>query len=84
MNDSHLESKMAATQNREFDITGIFLKYFRCLAHCWLTTTQDPSLSTHGYQSLPLATSQLVCNNREFDVSGILEVFYSLFMEGSL
>ena len=24
-----------------------------------------------GYQLLPLATSQLVCNNRKFDVSGI-------------
>ena len=29
------------------------------------------SPSTLGYQLLPLATSQLVSNNREFDVSGI-------------
>ena len=37
-------------------------------------TIEDPSLSAHGYQLLPLATSQLVINNREFDFSGI---FYS-------
>ena len=34
-------------------------------------TFEDPSLSTHGYQLLPIATSYLVGNNREFDVSGI-------------
>ena len=28
-------------------------------------------LSAHGYQLLPLPTSQLVGNNREFDVSDI-------------
>ena len=32
---------------------------------------EDPSLSAHGYQLLPLATSYLVGDNREFDVSGI-------------
>ena len=32
---------------------------------------EDPSLSENGYQLLPIATSQLVCDNREFDVSGI-------------
>ena len=55
--------------------------------HCFggeLITIENPSLSALGYQLLPLATSQLVSNNREFDVSGILEEFYSLFMEGSL
>ena len=31
----------------------------------------DPSLSAHGSQLLCLATSHLVGNNREFDVSGI-------------
>ena len=32
---------------------------------------EDPSLSTHGYQLLSIATSYLVGNNREFDVSDI-------------
>ena len=36
-----------------------------------LMTTEDPSLSAHGYQLLPLVTSYLVGNNREFDVSDI-------------
>ena len=36
-----------------------------------LMTLEDPSLGAHGYQFLPLATSYLVGNNREFDVSGI-------------
>ena len=34
-------------------------------------TIADPSLSAHGYQLLPLATSYLMGNNREFDVSDI-------------
>ena len=34
-------------------------------------TIEDPSLSEHGYQLLPLATSYLVCYKREFDVSDI-------------
>ena len=34
-------------------------------------TIEDSSLSTHGYQLLPIATSYLVGNNREFDVSDI-------------
>ena len=34
-------------------------------------TTEDLSLSAHGYQLLPIATSFLVGNNREFDVSDI-------------
>ena len=34
-------------------------------------TIEDPSLSTHGYQLLPLTTSQLVGDNKEFEVSGI-------------
>ena len=34
-------------------------------------TIEDPSLSTHGYQFFPLATSYFVGNNREFDVSDI-------------
>ena len=34
-------------------------------------TIEDPSLSTHGYQLLTLATSYLVGNNRKLDVSDI-------------
>ena len=34
-------------------------------------TIEDPLLSTHGYQFLPLATSYLVDNSGEFDVSDI-------------
>ena len=34
-------------------------------------TIQDPSLSAHGYQLLPIATSYLMGNNRKFDVSDI-------------
>ena len=34
-------------------------------------TIEDSLLSAHGYQLLPLATSFLVGNNREFDVSDI-------------
>ena len=34
-------------------------------------TIEDPSLSAYGYQLLPLATSYLVGNNREFDVPDI-------------
>ena len=33
--------------------------------------TEDPLVSTHSYQLLTLATSQLVGNNMEFNVSGI-------------
>ena len=34
-------------------------------------TIEDPSLSAHGYQLLSIASSYLVGNNREFDVSDI-------------
>ena len=36
-----------------------------------LVTIEVPSLSAHGYQFLPLITSYLLGNNREFDASGI-------------
>ena len=43
-------------------------------------TIEDPSLSAHGYQLLSIATSYLVGNNREFDVS---DIFWSvLFIVG--
>ena len=34
-------------------------------------TIEDPLLSAHGYQLMPIATSYLVGYNREFDVSDI-------------
>ena len=34
-------------------------------------TIEDPSLSANGYQLLPIATSYLVGDIREFDVLGI-------------
>ena len=34
-------------------------------------TIKDPSLSAHGYQLLSIATSYLVSNNREIDVTDI-------------
>ena len=34
-------------------------------------TIEDPSLSASGYQLLPITTTYLRGNNREFDVSDI-------------
>ena len=34
-------------------------------------TIEVPLLSAHGYELLPMATSYLVGNNREFDVADI-------------
>ena len=43
-------------------------------------TIEDPLLSAHGYQLLPLATSYLVGNSREFHVS---DIFWGvLFING--
>ena len=47
-----------------------FLKYF-IVGGGELLTIEDSSLSAHGYQLLSIATSYLVGNNREFDVSDI-------------
>ena len=44
-------------------------------------TIEDPSLRAHGYQLLPIATSSLVGNNRELDVSDIFRVV--LFIVGT-
>ena len=44
-------------------------------------TIEDPSLSAHGFQLLPLATSYLVGKNRK---QTYFEVFYSLLVEGNL
>ena len=40
-------------------------------------TIEDPLLSAHGQQLLPIATSYLVGHNREFDVS---DIFLSCFI----
>ena len=45
---------------------------------------EDPSLSAYGCQLLPIATSYLVSDNREFDIQTYFEVFYSLLKEGHL
>ena len=34
-------------------------------------TIEDPSLTVLGYQMLPLATSQSMGDNKEFDIKGI-------------
>ena len=47
-------------------------------------TINDTSLSANGYQLLPLATTQLVGNNREFDVSGIFLPVLLIVGEGKL
>ena len=47
-------------------------------------TTEDPSLSAYGYQLLPIATSQLVDNNREFDILDIFQGVLSIVGWGEL
>ena len=47
-------------------------------------TIDDPSLSAYGHQLLPLATSFLVGNNREFDVSEIFWDLLFIFCEEEL
>ena len=57
--------------NREFDVLGIFGGVLLIVGGGELMTIKDLLLSAHGYQLLSLATSYLVGNNREFDVSDI-------------
>ena len=47
-------------------------------------TIEDPLLNAHGYQLLSIATSYLVGNNRNLMFQTYFEVFYSLYVEGSL
>ena len=47
-------------------------------------TIEDPLLSACGYQLLSIVTSYLVGNNRNLMFQTYFEVFYPLFMEGSL
>ena len=69
--------------NREFDVSCIFSPVKHIVGGGELISIEDPSVSVHGYQLLPLATSQLMGDSREFDVLGIFEVFYSLLVEGA-
>ena len=48
------------------------------------TVLRDVSLSIHSYQLLPLATSQLVDNNRKFEVSGIFSPVLLIIGGGEL
>ena len=45
---------------------------------------EDSLLSAHGYQLLPIATSYLMGNNREFDVSDIFWGVLSIVGGGEL
>ena len=47
-------------------------------------TIEDPLVSAHGYRLLPLPTSQLVGIIGNFMFQAYFELYYSLFMEGSL
>ena len=51
--------------------SGIFSPVYLIVGGGELITIEDPSLSAHGYQLLPLVTSQLMGDSREFDASGI-------------
>ena len=44
--------------NREFDVSDIFLGVLFIVCGGELITIEEPLLSAHGYQLLPLATSQ--------------------------
>ena len=66
-----LATSQLVDDNREFDVSGIFLGILLIVGGGELTTIEDPSLSGHLYQLLPLATSYLVGYNREFDTSDI-------------
>ena len=47
-------------------------------------TIGNLSWSVHGYQLLPIATSYIVGNNRNFDVSGIFESILLIVNGGEL
>ena len=47
-------------------------------------TIEEALLSAHGHQLLPIATSYLVGNNREFDVSDIFWGLLFIVCEGEL
>ena len=53
-----LATSYLVSNNREFDVSGIFWGVLLIVGRGELITIEDPSLSAHGYQLLPLATSQ--------------------------
>ena len=57
--------------NKKFDVSGIFWGVLLIVGGGELITIEDLLWSVHGYQLLAIATSYLVGNNREFDVSYI-------------
>ena len=57
--------------NREFDVSDIFLGVSLIVGGGEVMTIEDSLFSAHGYQLLSIATSYLVGNNREIDVSDI-------------
>ena len=70
--------------NREFDVSDIFWGVLFIVGIGELVTIEDPSLSAHGYQLLPIATSYVVSNNWEFDVSDIFWGVLLIVGEGEL
>ena len=58
--------------NREFGVSGIFSSVLLIVGGGELTIIKDPLLSAHGYLLLYLSTSQLVGNNKEFDVENMI------------
>ena len=54
--------------NRKFDVSDIFGGLLIIVGGGELMTIEDPSLSAHDYQLLPIATSYLGGYNRKFDV----------------
>ena len=55
----------------KFDVSCIFSDVLLIVGGEELITIEDPLLSAHGYQLLPIATSYSVGYNRELDVSDI-------------
>ena len=69
---SHLELlKMAANQNRKCDVLGIFWGVLFIAGAEKLQNIEDLSLVILGYQLLPLATSKLMGDSKEFNDSAI-------------
>ena len=70
--------------SREFDASYIFWGFLLIVDWGEFITIEDPSLSVHGYQLLPLATSQLMGDSKEFDALGIFWGFLLIVGGGEL
>ena len=55
----------------KFDVLGIFWGVLLIVGGGELITIENALQSAHGYQLLPIVTSYLVGNKREFDVSDL-------------